>query len=150
LSWLFSVFLFGAVVTPFAGRLIDRIGFRATLLVALTLSMGGMLLTLFQSLPLILCGLAITSSALFVCQSATTTSLRNFAPNANSTATGLYVFFYYLGGSLGGWVPSTFWTAGGWPACVLLIIAFHVVAITAATLFWRPNALQTPTTARSS
>ena len=137
LSLLFTVYLFGAIVTPFAGQLIDRIGFRSTLLAALILSALGMSVTLVSNLPIILCGLAVTSAALFICQSATTTSLRNFAPNANSTATGLYVFFYYLGGSLGGYLPSLFWTAGGWASCVALIICCHLVAIATAFFFWR-------------
>ncbi len=142
LSWLFSVYLFGAVVVPFAGQVIDRVGFRRSLLAALFLSALGVCLTLVQNLGIILCGLAITSAALFVCQSATTTSLRNFAPGANSAATGLYVFFYYTGGSLGGYLPSLFWTAGGWFGCVALILFCHCIAIASAYLFWGDNARQ--------
>jgi YNFM family putative membrane transporter len=137
LSYLFTVYLFGAIVVPFAGRLIDRVGFRTTLLGALSLSAAGIALTLIPSIPTILIGLATTSAALFICQSATTTSLREFAPNANSSATGLYVFFYYAGGSLGGYLPSFLWSVGGWSACVALILACHFIATAAAFLFWR-------------
>lgn len=141
LSWLFTVYLFGAVVVPFAGRLIDKVGFRTTLLGALLLSAAGVALTLVPSIPTILVGLATTSAALFICQSATTTSLRQFAPNANSSATGLYVFFYYAGGSLGGYLPSFLWSLGGWSACVTLILSCHLIAIAAAFLFWRVPSL---------
>jgi MFS transporter, YNFM family, putative membrane transport protein len=141
LSWLFSVYLIGAFITPFAGKFIDRLGFRTALLAALGISVAGLLMTLSSSLPVILCGLATTSAALFICQSATTTSLRNFAPHANSTAAGLYVFFYYTGGSMGGYLPSLFWNLGGWNACVYLIIACHAMAIACAYFFWKKPTL---------
>ena len=143
LSYLFTVYLFGAVVVPFAGRLIDKVGFRTTLLGALLLSGAGIALTLIPSIPIILIGLATTSAALFICQSATTTSLREFAPNANSSATGLYVFFYYAGGSLGGYLPSFLWSAGGWSACVALILVCHLIATAAAFIFWRGLTMRT-------
>src|SRR5581483_5160129 len=59
LGFLFVVYLAGAVASPVAGRWIDRVGHRVTLLAAYAGAVGGMLLTLIPSLPPILMGLAL-------------------------------------------------------------------------------------------
>jgi YNFM family putative membrane transporter len=48
------------------------------------------------------------------------------------------VTFYYLGGSAGSAVPGRFWSSGGWPACVALIVAVQLLTIGLALVFWRP------------
>ena len=40
-----------------------------------------------------------------------------------SSAVGLYVTFYYLGGSVGGIVAGLAWILGGWPGCVACALA---------------------------
>jgi MFS transporter, YNFM family, putative membrane transport protein len=51
---------------------------------------------------------------------------------------GLYVTFYYLGGSAGSAVLGRFWTIGGWPACVALIVTVQLLTILLALIFWHP------------
>ncbi|MDR3612593.1 MAG: MFS transporter [Candidatus Obscuribacterales bacterium] len=140
LSLLFAVYLVGAVTTPYAGKFIDSLGFRETLVLAMAISASGVLLTLIPNLYVILFGLTTTCSSLFLCQSATQTSLRKFAAQHTSAAAGLYVCLYYLGGCLGGFLPSLAWDAGGWTACVALIICCHLIAMTCAFKFWRSAA----------
>jgi YNFM family putative membrane transporter len=140
LSLLFTVYLVGAVTTPYAGKFIDSFGFRETLVLAMALSAGGVLLTLIPNLYMILFGLTVTCSSLFLCQSATQTSLRKFAAEHTSAAAGVYVCLYYLGGCLGGFLPSLAWNSGGWTACVALIVCCHLIAMTCAFKFWRSNA----------
>ena len=48
--------------------------------------------------------------------------------------------FYYLGGSAGSAITGYFWTHGGWPACVALIVAVQLATIAVALIFWRPVA----------
>jgi len=136
LSWLFAVYLFGALTTPHAGKIIDKLGFHRALIGAVLISVLANFLTLIPSVPVILTGLAISSAALFVCQSATTTSLRTFAVTGTSSAAGLYVCFYYLGGSLGGFLPSLIWNQGGWPMCVALISGFQLAAVILSLKLW--------------
>lgn len=136
LSWLFAVYLFGAVVTPHTGKMIDRVGFHRALIGAVMISILGNFLTLVPSLPVILLGLSISSASLFVCQSATTTSLRTFAVTGTSSAAGLYACFYYLGGSLGGFLPSLVWNQGGWPMCIALISGFQLAAVLLSLKLW--------------
>ena len=129
LGSVFFVYLFGMVVTPMAGRFQDRRGFRQTCFMALAISLLGLALTLSRSLPVIIAGLALFSTSVFIWQSAATTQTGRVAGRARSAAAGLYVTFYYLGGSLGGIVPAWFWSRHGWPgvAAVLAVAAVSTV-----------------------
>ncbi|MGB7553739.1 MAG: hypothetical protein WBM04_05160, partial [Candidatus Korobacteraceae bacterium] len=49
-----------------------------------------------------------------------------------SSAAGLYVTFYYIGGSLGAIVTGWTWIAGGWPACVFLLMGVAALAMVLA------------------
>ena len=138
LSYLFTVYLVGAVVTPFAGRWIDRVGSRRAITLTLTAAVAGGALTLARSLPAVVAGLTVISTAVFVSQAATTTYLRTAAPaRARGAASGLYVSLYYLGGAAGGVVPAAAWQVGGWPACVGLIALVQVATIAVARIAWR-------------
>ena len=92
-----------------------------------------MLLTLAHSLPVVIVGLAMLSSGVFVAQTASQSHLRVAAPaGARVTAAGLYITCYYLGGTAAGVVPGAFWAFGKWPACVAFIVAMQLVALTIA------------------
>jgi len=118
LGGIFFVYLLGCVVTPLAGRFLDRHGFRRTALLSVSMSLSGLLLTLIHTLPAVIGGLALFSSGLFISQSAATVLTGRVAQGARSAAAGLYVTFYYVGGSVAAVGTAWFWLKGGWPACV--------------------------------
>ena len=144
LGLIFVVYLIGAVVTPVAGRAIDRIGHRFTLVAAFSAGVGGICLTLVPHLPAVLLGLALTSTGVFIAQSAASSYVGRLAEGARGAAVGLYVMFYYTGGSFGAAVPGRFWNSGGWPACVALVAAVQILTILLAALFWRPSGSAVP------
>jgi MFS family permease len=123
-----------------AGRAIDRIGHRFTLVAAFSAGVGGICLTLVPHLPAVLLGLALTSTGVFIAQSAASSYVGRLAEGARGAAVGLYVMFYYAGGSFGAAVPGRFWSHGGWPATVALIAAVQVLTIALCLLFWKPAA----------
>jgi predicted MFS family arabinose efflux permease len=137
LGMLFSVYLVGAVITPFAGRLIDRLGHRAALVIAFSGGMSGIALTLLHSLPAVLLGLALCCTGVFIANSSGSSYVGTAAREAKAAAVGLYVTFYYTGGSFGSAVPGRFWARGGWPACVALVASVQLVTILLALMFWR-------------
>lgn len=138
LSSLFFVYLVGLVVTPVGGYLITRIGLRAGIGGAIACSIAGVLLTLAHSLPVVILGLAMLSSGVFVAQTASQSHLRVAAPaGARVTAAGIYITFYYLGGTAAGVVPGAFWALGKWAACVAFIVAMQLIALTIALFGWR-------------
>jgi len=143
LSSLFFVYLIGLVVTPAAGFLITRVGLRAGIAGAIGCSMAGVLLTLSPSLSIVILGLTLVSSGVFIAQTASQSHLRVAAPpGARVTAAGLYMTCYYFGGTAAGVVPGAFWALGKWPACAAFIVAMQAVALTIALIGWRaPKAI---------
>jgi len=141
LSSLFFVYLIGLVVTPPAGFLITRVGLRAGIAGAIACSMAGVLLTLAPSLWVVILGLTLVSSGVFIAQTASQSHLRVAAPpGSRVTAAGLYMSCYYLGGTAAGIVPGAFWALGKWPACAAFIIAMQALALAIALLGWRTPA----------
>ncbi len=118
LGSIFFVYLIGAVVTPAAGRAIDRYGNRAALSVAIAAGAGGVALTLVPKLYAVVAGLAVCCTGVFVAQAAASSYIGVAARTNRALAVGLYVTFYYAGGSAGGAFPGLLWSRGGWPACV--------------------------------
>lgn len=148
LSSLFFVYLIGLVVTPMAGFVITKVGLRAGIAGAISCSMVGVLLTLAPSLPVVILGLTMLSSGVFISQTASQSHLRVASPpGARVTAAGLYLTCYYLGGTAAGVVPGAFWALGKWPACVAFIVAMQALALTVALIGWRPPKAETATAA---
>ncbi|HEX8815388.1 MAG TPA: MFS transporter [Terriglobales bacterium] len=129
LGSIFFVYLLGVVITPQSGRFLDHFGFRDTSILYCTMMIAGMLLTLIHSLPVIIAGLALFSSGVFVAQASATVQTGAIAGKAKSSAAGLYVAFYYLGGSLGATVTGFLWRWKGWPGCVGLMIAVSLLSL---------------------
>jgi len=138
LALLFVVYLVGAVITPVAGRSIDRLGHRAALLLAFSGGTLGILLTLVHRIPVVMLGLALCCTGVFIANSAGASYVGKVAREARAAAVGLYVTFYYTGGSFGSAMPGPFWSRGGWPACVILIAAVQVLTIVLSAVFWTP------------
>jgi predicted MFS family arabinose efflux permease len=128
LANVFGVYLLGVVVTPMAGRFIVRYGFLRSVLTSLALSASGLLLTLLPSLVAVIAGLAVCSSAVFICQSATISHIADNVTEGRSLATGLYYFSYYAGGAAGSWVAGVAFEGWAWPGSVLSIILFQLLA----------------------
>jgi predicted MFS family arabinose efflux permease len=105
---------------------------------------AGLLVTLVPHLPAILAGLAACVACGFMCQSCATSYVAVTARQARSSAVGLYVTFYYVGGGLGAVVPGYAWAAAGWPGCVACGIVMIVLMVAVAVAFWhetdRPSA----------
>jgi MFS family permease len=137
LGSIFFVYLIGAVITPIAGRWIDRVGYRTIFITALTIGCFGILLTLSATLWSVIAGLAVFATGIFICQSAATSYVGMAAGYARSSAAGLYVAFYYMGGSFGAIVPGFFWHLGGWFACVGLIVFIQFCTACLAFVYWR-------------
>lgn len=137
LGSIFVVYLLAVVVTPMTGRWVRRIGRRALVIWAAAGWCAGLVVTLVPWLPAIIAGLAITSVSGFVCQAAATGLLAQRAVAARSSALGLYVTCYYLGGSAGATAPAPIWEWAGWPGCVALVIVVLAAMAGLVARFWR-------------
>lgn len=138
LSWLFVVYLVGVFVTPIAGIWMRHVGPKKALLVAVVIGLFGALNTLSNAVGWILVGLILCSCAVFVCQSACTSYIGQAAPpGSRSSAAGLYVCFYYIGGCVGGVLPGYFWPWGGWKACIFVVLIVQVITFAVTAIGWK-------------
>lgn len=140
LGSVFVIYLLGVVATPVATRLALRFGRRRTVLLAAAAAAGGLLLTLAPWLPAILVGLAFVAAGIFTEQVLSLGYVAAAARRSRSTAVGLYVTCYYVGGSLGGILPASIWRHLGWPGCVALVLAVQVAATLVTQVVWPRHA----------
>jgi predicted MFS family arabinose efflux permease len=138
LSLLFVVYLVGLVATPLAGALLPRVGLRSGITGSILLSLAGVLLTLVHSLPVVIVGLALCCTGVFISQSCATSFLREAASESTrASAVGMYVACYYIGGTVAGVAPSLVWKLGGWTACAGMVALIDVISIVIARRGWR-------------
>jgi predicted MFS family arabinose efflux permease len=144
LGLVFLVYALGIVVTPLAGKMLDRIGYRAGACLALLGIFTGVLLTLANNLPVFVLGLAIASTGIFIMQASASSHVGKVAVGNLSAATGLYVSFYYLGGSAGATVLALPWNLGGWPALAGTLLAAQLISLPVIWRYFRTDAGKTP------
>jgi predicted MFS family arabinose efflux permease len=140
LGMIFLVYLLGAAITPMIGSFIHRFGRRRFMIGNCVVWAGGILLTLIASLATIITGLAICAVCGLISQAISTGYVTLTAREGRSSAVGLYVTFFYVGGSFGAFLPGLAWEAAGWPACVALICAMAAAIGVVAATFWRDQA----------
>ena len=137
LANVFTVYLLGVFVTPMAGRHIERWGFMRSMLGALAVSTAGLMLTLLPSVFWVVAGLAICSTGVFLCQSATISSIAKSVTEGRSLATGIYYMSYYCGGAAGSWLAGLAYVGWGWSGSVATIAVFQGMAAAIVAVVWR-------------
>ncbi len=137
LASVFAVYLVGVVTTPIATRIAVAIGRSRTAALATAVAIAGALCTLLPALPAVILGLALASAGLFVAQALGLGFIGVAVPRNRSSAVGLYVTTYYIGGALGGVLPGGLWHRFGWPGCVALVCLTILGMGIAATLTFR-------------
>ena len=127
LANIFAVYLIGMLITPLTVRLLLLFGVKLTALLAITLSMSGVLLTLLAPAWAIIVALTLMSSGVFIIQSSTISFLANRVTRGRSLASGLYYMSYYAGGTIGAIVGGIAYTRAGWPGTVGVVLAVQVM-----------------------
>ena len=144
-SWLGTIFvtyLVGSVLTPWIGWAVGRFGRRQFMVGVIAIWLAGIALTLAPSLLLIVAGLALGAGCGLICQAVSTGFVTVTAKAGRSSAVGLYVTSFYLGGSFGAAVGAIAWTLGGWPACAALVATMLVVMAAIVIFGWSGTARQ--------
>jgi MFS transporter, YNFM family, putative membrane transport protein len=142
LGAIFITYLVGTVVTPLAGWAIGRFGRRAFMIGTIGVWMCGALALLAPPLPAIVVGLTLCAACGMLCQATSTGYVAATAREGRSSAVGLYVTAFYIGGGAGAALPGLTWNAGGWPATVAMVVAMlAVMALIVAVAWRRPSAV---------
>ena len=139
ISSAYVVYLVGMFSAPFSARLARRIGRRTILRVGFLIMLVGVLMTLVPALPVVIAGLVVLCFGMFGCQSTATALVGESVrvSSARGSAVSLYQMFFYVGASVGGFVPGLLWQAGGWPPLTGGIVAAIGVGLAAITWLGR-------------
>jgi predicted MFS family arabinose efflux permease len=104
---------------------------------AFILTAAGLALTLLAPLPFIVLGVLLCTCGIFAQQTVATGYTGIAARSAKSSAVGLYVTSYYIGGSCGGILPAVAWRDYGWNGCAALTLAVQLAMLGAAWVLYR-------------
>ncbi len=136
LGALFFTYLGGTLIAPWTGRLIARFGRRDFMLGVIAVWIAGALLLLAPQTAMIFAGLLVCATCGMLCQTVSTGYVTLIAKEGRSSAVGLYVTCFYIGGSVGAFLPGLTWDSAGWPAAVGMSIAMQVIMALIIGLAW--------------
>ena len=141
LGAIFVVYLVGSAMTPLIGMAVGRFGRRHFMIGVIALWIVGIGLTLLEPLWVILLGLTLCAGCGLLCQAVSTGYVAITAQAGRSSAVGLYVTSFYVGGSFGAALGGIAWTLAGWPACVAMVaLMLAIMAIIVITAWTRTSA----------
>jgi len=130
LSFSFALSFFTA---PQAGRLSAKYGSMNVLRVLFAIMSLGMLLTLTSNVIIFIIGAVIFTACFFGCHSIGLNWVSKNATHARGQAVALYLFFYYMGGSVIGFFNGFVFHSTGWAGMTAFIIALLVLGMIVAT-----------------
>jgi MFS transporter, YNFM family, putative membrane transport protein len=128
-GFIFVVYLVGTVSSTWMGMLADQHGRRKILQVTLVILLLGACITLNTNLWLKLIGIAIFTFGFFGGHSIASGWIGKIATHDKAQASSLYLFFYYIGSSIGGTAGGTFYSNYGWIGVVGMIVILSLIAI---------------------
>jgi MFS transporter, YNFM family, putative membrane transport protein len=137
LGAIFVTYLAGTAIAPATGWMMARLGRRRLILAVIAVWVGGAVLMLAPPVAAILAGLVLCAVCGMLCQTIATGYVTAIAKEGRSSAVGLYVTAFYVGGSMGAFLPGLAWDAGGWPAAVAMVVAMLAAMALIAALAYR-------------
>ena len=137
LGAIFVTYLVGTIVAPMTGWMVARLGRRWFILTVIAAWAAGALLMLAPPVAAIVAGLILCAACGMLCQTIATGYVTAIAKDGRSSAVGLYVTSFYVGGSMGALLPGLAWNAGGWPACIAMVVAMLAAMALIAALAYR-------------
>jgi MFS transporter, YNFM family, putative membrane transport protein len=123
LGALFLTYLIGTLAAPLTGRAVLWFGRRAFMLGVIAVWMIGVLLLVATPVIVIVLGLSLCAGCGMLSQATSTGYVAASVPEGRSSAIGLYVSSFYIGGSAGGYLAGIAWSQAGWQAVVALCAA---------------------------
>jgi YNFM family putative membrane transporter len=129
---VYGVWLVGIAV-PAVGAWAQRAGPQRLLPVLVAGALVGALLTLVNSLPVVIAGLALMALAMFSTVTVCQLLIPRLVDHHRGTATSLHLTLYYLGGGLGAYLPGL-WLARGWGTLVAVCSASIACGLAAAVI----------------
>ncbi|MDT5350269.1 MAG: transporter, family, putative rane transport protein [Mycobacterium sp.] len=137
---IFVLYLAGTVTSTVAGRLADRRGRALVLGAALPIAASGLLLTVPHFLLAIIIGTGVFTAGFFAAHTVASGWVGAVARRDRAEASALYLFSYYLGGSVAGTLGGLAYSVGGWSATLAFVSALLLAALLLAASLVRAPA----------
>ena len=137
LGLIFLTYLGGTFGSTVSGRLAGRFSPASCISVGVVILMLGTAVTLANSLALIIVGLTINAFGFFLAHSLASSWVGRYAQGARGSASALYLVFYYLGASVGGFWLEPFWRWGQWQGVAVGSWLLLAVALVIGVGMWR-------------
>jgi YNFM family putative membrane transporter len=127
-SLFYFAYLAGVVTSLLVPRLAGRIPGRTTMALGLLVAAAGVAGTLIASLFAIVVSLVVICIGMFLVQATAPAFVNLNAASAKGAAGALYVTFYYLGATLGSYLPGLAFERWAWPGVAGACLASLAVA----------------------
>ena len=114
ITFMYLAYLLGIVMGPLSGKLSNRMGSGATMVLGSLVFAVGIAATLIQSLAVIAASLVAICAGFFSIHAAAVGLLNRRITSSRGRANSLYVLFYYVGGAVGIMTCGYAYTAYGW------------------------------------
>jgi YNFM family putative membrane transporter len=128
-GFIFIVYIVGTFSSTWMGMLADQHGRRKILQLSLLILLIGACITLNTNLWLKIIGIAVFTFGFFAGHSIASGWVGKLSTHDKAQASSLYLFFYYIGSSIGGTVGGMFYSDFGWIGVIVMIIVFTIIAI---------------------
>lgn len=128
---IFLMYAVGSVSSAWAGHVVGRFGRSRIMLLTSACMVVGVAVTLADSLPVVILGLAVFTFGYFAVHALASAWVGRRAGARRGLVSALYLSSYYLGGSIIGSGTGWPWTLAGWLGVVatLLLCSAGVIAI---------------------
>ncbi len=133
LGLLFLTYLTGTFGSAISGKVADYLPQTRAMSLGILVLMLGSLVTLNDSIWLIVLGFFMNSFGFFFCHSIASSWVSRNAIHAKASASSLYLVFYYVGASTGGFYLQPFWAEWRWPGVIgasMLVLSFTLFLTT--------------------
>lgn len=143
-GFIFLLYLVGTFSSTFMGKLADSHGRFFIMLSAFFLMLVGALLTFNTLLMLKIFGIALFTFGFFGGHSIASGWVGVRATHDKAQASSLYLFFYYVGSSIGGTIGGFFFSHFGWGGVITMITSFLLLGACVTVLLDRSMKKENP------
>lgn len=130
ISLMYTGYMMGIVVALLARRLVRLLASeRRLVLTGLVTYLLATLCFLTPSIPVLFFSMFVFCAGMFTVHSVLPGLVNQLAPDYRGVVNGLYLSAYYLGGTIGSFLPGLLLGAGGWPLFIAGLVTVLLVAI---------------------
>jgi YNFM family putative membrane transporter len=129
IGWIFALYILGSFSSAWCPRLAERWTRQRVMILGIALTGLGSLITLSPSVPVKVLGVALLTFGFFGAHSLASSWVGKRAGSGKAQASALYLFFYYMGSSIGATSGGVFWSTAGWTGVIGMISVFVLIAL---------------------